>query len=228
MVVHVWIGRKAGEISPPALFLTVSHSFNPPSPQTYSHADERIVKFRKGQLLGRGGFGAVYQGVLIGDRHQLVAIKEFAYRSRASMGSASKEDDESARLRIERLIEHEVEIMRKLCHPNIVFIFGTCKTRENFQVIMEYAHGNTLRERINGIPQRSANLLRFLTLQVCEALEFLHGKGIAHRDLKCSNLLVKTDFTVMLADFGSAWLLDPAEVCSNGGREGLARVVFVV
>jgi len=146
------------------------------------------------QELSRGGQGVVYQAIQKTTKRQ-VAIKVLLEGPYAS---------ESAQKRFER----EIEMVAQLRHPNIISIFhsGTTSDGHPFYV-MDYAPGLPLQQyvRSKNLPLEEA-LELFLT--VCEAVQHAHQKGVIHRDLKPTNILVDENGTPRILDFGLAKPLD--------------------
>lgn len=155
---------------------------------------QRILTLRqdspwtKGKLLGRGSQGAVYEATsdLTGGK-MAVKIFHFAANSEGS---------------INRLL-NEVKIMCSLNHPNIVHYFHSERTGKGVNLFMELCDGS-LTDVINGRLQKPdhLNVLEIIR-QVLNALTYLHSRGIAHRDVKPQNILLKGD-TIKLTDFGTA------------------------
>jgi serine/threonine-protein kinase len=111
--------------------------------------------------------------------------------------ASARELDVLARFR------REVEIMRRLDHPNIVPIIDEGEVDGTVFFTMPYVPGPTLRERIgNGGPLPVDEALR-IARDLAEALGHAHGQGIVHRDVKPENLVLGPDGAVLL-DFGFA------------------------
>ncbi|MDX1481261.1 MAG: serine/threonine-protein kinase, partial [Woeseiaceae bacterium] len=96
----------------------------------------------------------------------------------------------------------EYELIADIDHPNIVRIFDLGVGDEHAHIVMEYLDGGDLKSRIaNGITQRDA--IRFLR-QLASALAKTHEVGILHRDLKPGNIMLRSDDSIALIDFGLA------------------------
>ncbi|MBN2320337.1 MAG: protein kinase [Acidobacteria bacterium] len=139
--------------------------------------------------IGKGGMGEVYQAT---DKKlgREVAIKvlpeEFA-----------KDADRVARF------QREAKLLASLNHPNIAAIYGLEESDGTNFLVMELVEGNTLDERIKAgaIPVEEALKL---ALQIAEALEAAHERGVIHRDLKPANIKVTPEGKVKVLDFGLA------------------------
>lgn len=146
------------------------------------------------RLIGHGGMGDVYEATRAdGDFEQRVAIKLL---------------QREAAPQLERF-QAERQILARLEHSGIARLYdgGFTADRRPFMV-MEYVEGGSITdyctEHRAGLAQRLQ-----LFVQVCDAVAYAHRNLIVHRDLKPSNILVTTNGTVKLLDFGIAKLLDP-------------------
>ncbi|MEM1297369.1 MAG: serine/threonine-protein kinase, partial [Verrucomicrobiota bacterium] len=146
------------------------------------------------RMLGRGGMGAVYQGVQISlDRP--VAIKVLP----PELGS---DPEFEARFR------REAKSMARLNHPNIVQIYDFGQTEgQHFFFVMEFVDGADLHQLIQSGEWGADSALK-VVMQICEALQFAHDKGYVHRDIKPANILLTAEGVVKVGDFGLAKLVD--------------------
>ncbi|EOA23586.1 hypothetical protein CARUB_v10016781mg [Capsella rubella] len=154
---------------------------------TYEELEEATENFST--ELGDGGFGTVYYGTLKDGR--VVAVKRLFERSLK---------------RVEQF-KNEIEILRSLKHPNLVILYG-CTTRHSRELLLvyEYISNGTLAEHLHGNQAQSRPLSWPARLQIAietaSALSFLHTKGIIHRDVKTTNILLDSNYQVKVADFG--------------------------
>jgi eukaryotic-like serine/threonine-protein kinase len=148
-----------------------------------------LAHFEITSQLGKGGMGEVYQAK---DRKlgRDVAIKvlpdEFA-----------KDVDRVARF------QREAKLLASLNHPNIAAIHGLEESGGTNFLVLELVEGETLADRIKAGPVPVQESLK-LALQIAEALEAAHEKGVIHRDLKPANIKVTPDGKVKVLDFGLA------------------------
>jgi len=114
------------------------------------------------------------------------------------------------------LVETEIRLMQGLNHPNVLRLNEVYRDGSNFYIISELCEGGSLAEKLNttagGIGTRVAeqDASRWI-FQILSCLHYLHGKGIAHRDLKPDNILFLSDENnspVKLIDFGLSSHLD--------------------
>jgi serine/threonine-protein kinase len=149
--------------------------------------------------LGRGGMGAVYLGVRADDEYR----KEVAVKL-IRIGV----DDPEMRRRF--LLERQ--ILANLDHPNIARLLDGGSTDDGLPyVVMEYVVGEPIDHYSDRLTLSIDARLR-LFRQVCEAVQYAHRHLVVHRDLKPGNILVTSEGTPKLLDFGIAKLLDmPAD-----------------
>ena len=107
--------------------------------------------------------------------------------------------DKERMLRFER----EAKVLASLNHPNIAAIYGFEESDDKRFLVLELVAGDTLAQRIKVGPLPVDEALE-VARQIAEALEAAHEKGIIHRDLKPANVMVTTDGTVKVLDFGLA------------------------
>jgi serine/threonine protein kinase len=139
--------------------------------------------------LGKGGMGEVYQATdtkLGRDVAIKVLPEEFA-----------KDSDRVTRF------QREAKLLASLNHPNIAAIYGLEAVDGIHFLVMELIEGDTLADRIKGGPIPVEESLK-LALQIAEALEAAHEKGVIHRDLKPANIKVTPEGKVKVLDFGLA------------------------
>src|SRR5688500_4606369 len=165
------------------------------------------LRYRVGEVLGRGGMGTVYRA-----RHLLldrdVALKVVP----PGLGDAA------ATIRFER----EARNAARLDHPGCVRVLdvGTTPAGHRF-LAMDLLEGTTLRDAIKvGIRMRLEPALR-IAAAMLDALDHAHRRGVIHRDVKPENvmLLGPTDRPVVI-DFGLSWALGDARVTRRGTTVG--------
>lgn len=171
-------------------------------------AGQKIRDYEIQHLIGEGGMGEVYQAqeVLLGRQ---VAIKRLNPHLTGDPGFA------------QRFI-NEARIQAQLTHPNIVGLHSFFEEQGVYYMILEFVPGITLRQLISQtgpIPEeRAMRIFR----QITAALAHAHAKGIVHRDVKPSNIIVNTQANdaVKVMDFGIARLLTSSHLTSTGTKLG--------
>lgn len=144
-----------------------------------------------GDVIGHGGFSRVYEAYKM-PRNERFAIKCY---------SKTVLKDKK------HLVEEEINIMKKLQHPNIVQYFDCYESQLHYYLVLEYAVGGELFDRILYNGHYSEKDSSRLTLQILSAVNYLHSLNIVHRDLKPENLLcygTEDDSKIMISDFGLA------------------------
>jgi eukaryotic-like serine/threonine-protein kinase len=169
-----------------------------------------LGRFRVDGTLGRGGMAVVYLGY-DAELHRPVAIKLLA---------DNLAQDAEFRARFLR----EARMAARLSHANIVQVFdiGQDDQARPF-IVMEYVEGETLAETLAREGRLAVDRVVEIGLQCCAGLAYAHTAGLIHRDVKPANLLVATDGTVKLADFGVARALDQTHITQTGSILGTTR-----
>lgn len=98
----------------------------------------------------------------------------------------------------------EARLAMSLRHPNIVHVFGTGEAGTLLYIVMEYVPGLNLHQIVLRHGRLGVRSLLGVTRRVAEALAFAHERGIIHRDVKPSNVLIDTRYGAKVGDFGLA------------------------
>ncbi|KAG0627433.1 hypothetical protein M758_2G200700 [Ceratodon purpureus] len=176
---------------------------------TIKELSKATENFNKSELLGTGGFGAVYKGTL--PSGALVAVKKMALKT--------KQGEES--------FQAEAASLSQIRHRNLVQLRGWCHEEEQLFLVYDYMCNGDLDEwlyhyskrRDNGKATLSLNHVEALPLGlrhsvltgVAAALSYLHEECVQcvlHRDIKSSNVLLDATLNAYLGDFGLARLID--------------------
>ncbi|KAL8106722.1 hypothetical protein AgCh_023470 [Apium graveolens] len=154
--------------------------------------------------IGQGSFAVVYRGIWNASD---VAVKVY-------FGDEYSE---------EALLDHkkEIDIMRKLRHPNVLLFMGAVYSQKKIAMVTEYLPRGSLFKALHKNNQ-SLDIKRRLrmALDVARGMNYLHHRNppIVHRDLKTSNLLVDKNWNVKVGDFGLSKLKHATFLTAKSGR----------
>jgi len=141
------------------------------------------------EKIGSGGMSDVFQAKRLYD-NKLVAVKLMTPRI-----SKNKE--------AVRRFYAEAELVMRLNHPNIVQVFSLERNKKTSFITMEYIEGQTLRELLNKKRLLDNQAIINISLDITKGLEYIHSKGIIHKDIKPKNILT-TGTIAKISDFGIA------------------------
>lgn len=152
--------------------------------------------------IGRGGTGAVWLG------RDDVLGRPVALKRIGLLPGADRPDLARA--------EREARLGARLNHPHVVAVFDVVIDTDSHWLVMEYVEGVTLGELVRQEGRLSPDDAAPLLWQAAEALVAAHAAGIAHRDVKPSNILVDRDRQVKLTDFGIARIATDPSLTQTG------------
>lgn len=150
-------------------------------------------KYSKVDKIGSGASGQVFTAIEISTGAE-VAIKQ--------MNLAQQPKKE--------LIINEILVMRENKHPNIVNYLDSYLVLEELWVVMEYLAGGSLTDVVTECQMEEGHIAA-VCREVLQALEFLHSRGVIHRDIKSDNILLGMDGSVKLTDFGFCAQISPEQ-----------------
>lgn len=161
-----------------------------------------IGKYIAADIIGRGAFSIVYKGM---HKHLNMPVTIKMMRHHMALQTD-----------FFRNFYNEAKIIAGLTHPHIVKVYDFEERHRTLFIIMEYLRGDSLKEMIahlRAIPPYLA--VRYLR-QICDALGYAHERGVIHRDINPSNIIVQPDDRIKVLDFGLACAAG-AEDFSNPG-----------
>jgi serine/threonine-protein kinase len=164
-----------------------------------------LGSFQVLEKLGEGGMGEVYRA------HDTRLNRQVAIKVLPDAFAADPE-------RVARF-HREAQAVAALNHTGIAAIYDFADADGTKFLVLELIEGDTLAERVarNPIPVEESLTL---SVQLLEALEFAHAKGICHRDLKPANIKLTPDGAVKVLDFGLAKMLAPTSAAATTDRGG--------
>jgi len=158
------------------------------------NGDFAVRKYAKGKLLGKGGFAKCFEVTNLENKKILAAkiiTKASLTKSRAR----------------QKLIS-EIKIHKSLRHTNIVGFEHVFEDQENVYILLEICSNQTLNELLKRRKRLTELEVQCYTVQIVEALKYLHNNRVIHRDLKLGNLFLSDKMEVKVGDLGLATKLE--------------------
>jgi serine/threonine-protein kinase len=177
--------------------------------------DARLGRWVLDRELGRGGMGRVYLAHDADRPERRAAVKVLAGELTAHAGSVHR-------------FRREIDVLRKLDHPNVVHFYESGAHGGSLYCAMEYVEGRDFADLLSEHGRLPWPEVLDLAIQVCAALKHAHDHGVIHRDLKPSNLLRAdrpdgSPGLVKLTDFGVALVFAEKHLTRTGAVVGTAE-----
>ncbi|AYU77389.1 protein kinase, putative [Leishmania donovani] len=191
------------------------------------------ANFVKGELIGKGSYGAVYRGMQR-NNNRIIAMKEIRLpgvveqqlrqpeklaataASPAGVSScpvlpaSNSVKGESALAKEVAAIKRELTLLKQLNHPNIVRYLNDEVVDGTLRIYMDYVSGGSVTAALKSYGSFEEPQAAALCFQLLQGLAYMHRRGIIHRDLKGDNLLLETSSQLKIADLGTA-----RSICSS-------------
>ncbi len=165
-------------------------------------------------VLGKGTCGTVYRAWDTRDQ-RAVAIKISERLTPEQLGMGDEEPIKRKPAHYRAFLT-EVAAATRLDHPGIVTLFNVGTTQTLNYLVLELVEGTTLKAHGKGQTLLPVRQVLEIMIQCCETLDYLHGQGFIHRDVKPSNIMLTEDGRAKLLDFGIAV---PMEQVADAGRK---------
>ena len=168
---------------------------------------ETILHYKILEKLGEGGMGVVYKA------EDTRLNREVAIKFLPSQISNNQEEQKRFKI--------EAQAAASLNHPNISTIYAIEESQDKTFIVMEYINGQELKKKIDAGDINFEEALD-MVIKIADGLKLAHLKGIIHRDIKSSNIMVTNDGNVKIMDFGLAKVRGSDMVTKAGSTLGTA------
>lgn len=174
---------------------------------------ERVLngRYRLRQKIGDGGMAVVYQG------HDLLLNREVAIKILRNQYAA----DPAFVARFER----EAQAVAALTHPNIINIFDVGVDDHDHYFVMELIDGPNLKQMVRSRGPLPIDEAVSIVARALDGLEYAHGRGLVHRDVKPQNILLPASGQTKVSDFGIAKGLSDASLTEAGVAMGTVHYI---
>ncbi|KAF8379564.1 hypothetical protein HHK36_029004 [Tetracentron sinense] len=182
-------GNSDSKVSEGTINASPGPNMNPSLKIPFAEIQFATNNFDKSLVIGSGGFGMVYKGVL--RDHTKVAVKRGARGSRQGLPE----------------FQTEIMVLSKIRHRHLVSLVGYCEEQSEMILVYEYMEKGPLKNHLYGSGLPSLSWKQRLEILICSArgLHYLHtgsAQGIIHRDVKSTNILLDENYLAKVADFG--------------------------
>ena len=158
---------------------------------------DELEKYEIGETLGKGAYAEV----------KLVTNKFTQKKYAMKIYDKEKINSNSKK----RCVYNEIKILKIINHKNIAKLYEVIKTDKQILIVQELVEGISLRDYYNkeirnqkGISIHKEYVFKNIFKQIFDAMNYLHKKNIAHRDIKLENILMKKNYEIKIIDFGFA------------------------
>ena len=150
--------------------------------------DTKTEYYKIGKVIGKGAFGKVNLAI-----HRLtekfVALKSISKQMMSNSQSLKK-------------VRQEYNILKRARHQNIVRLYESFDTESHIVYVMEVCGGGDLLAYVRRRRKLKEGFAKFLFRQIILGLQYVHSKGVLHRDIKLDNILLTSEGEVKICDFG--------------------------
>ncbi|KZS96120.1 kinase-like protein [Sistotremastrum niveocremeum HHB9708] len=164
-------------------------------PESPSPSVPAVFKWVKGELIGKGTYGRVYLA-MNATTGEVVAVKQ------VELPKTLSDREDSRQQSVVEALKAESETLKDLDHVNIVQYLGIEETADHLSIFLEYVPGGSVASCLRKLGKFRPDVVKSFTAQILAGLEYLHGRGILHRDLKADNILIDPHGICRISDFG--------------------------
>ena len=168
-------------------------------------------RYRIVSLLGQGGMGAVYRAWHL-HLNLPVAVKEMVPQPGLDVNTLAQ---------LRQQFQQEAAILARLNHPHLVGVIDFFEEGNNVYLVMHFVAGESLSDRIEREGALPETQVLAWADQLLDALEYCHGRGIIHRDIKPQNVVITPEGQATLVDFGLVKLWDPNDPRTRTAMRGI-------
>ncbi|EIW68706.1 hypothetical protein TREMEDRAFT_32039, partial [Tremella mesenterica DSM 1558] len=178
------------------------------------------IKWIKGALIGAGSFGSVYLG-MDAQSGLLMAVKQVELPTGGGRNEERKQSMVTA-------LQREIVLLKELQHDNIVQYLDSSHDDDFLNIFLEYVPGGSVAALLNNYGAFEEALVRNFCRQILLGLNYLHQRGIIHRDIKGANILVDNKGGIKISDFGISKKAEDnlMSTMRGGNRASLQGSVF--
>lgn len=149
--------------------------------------------YKTGKKIGKGSYATVITSQYIEDENK-----------KTNLACKIVDKTKAPKDFLDKFFPRELDILTKIEHPHIIQIHSILQRGPKVFIFMRYAENGDLLDYIKTNGALSENRAKIWFHQMAKALKYLHTMNVAHRDLKCENILITKRMNVKLADFGFA------------------------
>ena len=174
------------------------HCYNSSNISTFyksKFSENDLSNYEIGRTLGKGAY-AIVKVCTNKITKEKYAVKIYE-KSKLNDGSKKK------------CVSREIEILKRINHNNIAKLYDVITTDKQILILQELVIGISLREYYNneirnqkGISEHKSNIFKKIFKQIFDAMNYIHKKNIAHRDIKLENILMTKNYEIKIIDFG--------------------------
>ena len=174
------------------------HYYNSPNISSLfhnKHSGNELSNYEIGHTLGKGAYAIV----------KVCTNKLTQEKFAMKIYEKSKLNDNSKK----KCVYREIEILKRIDHDNIAKLYDVITTDKKILILQELVNGISLREYYNneirnqkGISEHKAMIFKKIFKQIFDAMDYIHKRKMAHRDIKLENILMTKNYEIKIIDFG--------------------------